>query len=235
VHEHHVSQRAAHAPPGQAIVADVGDTVLVEDVLADFENEFPVLESNLNQIHKYIYSQNAICNFGIAKEIENYATKHLEDLVKKININLVSKDKLSNLNTDFFKFPDKSLNLFYNSNSDTNFNILGLKYSNLNSEDKSVIKILEPYMFQYLWENIRVKNGAYGAFWTLNKNYEYGVFGSYSDPKLNETYKTYLNTKKKYDISKLDINRIYRYLEKYTKENASETEDITSDDEIEES
>jgi hypothetical protein len=38
-----------------------------------------------------------------------------------------------------------------------------------------------------------------------------------------------------YDISKLDINRIYRYLEKYTKENASETEDITSDDEIEES
>ncbi len=35
-----------------------------------------------------------------------------------------------------------------------------------------------------------------------------------------------------YDISKLDINRIYRYLEKYTKENASETEDISSDNEI---
>jgi DNA polymerase III delta prime subunit len=34
-----------------------------------------------------------------------------------------------------------------------------------------------------------------------------------------------------YDISKLDINRIYRYLEKYTKENACETEDVTSDDE----
>ncbi len=38
-----------------------------------------------------------------------------------------------------------------------------------------------------------------------------------------------------YDISKLDINRIYRYLEKYTKENAAETEDASSDDEIEES
>jgi DNA polymerase III delta prime subunit len=38
-----------------------------------------------------------------------------------------------------------------------------------------------------------------------------------------------------YDISKLDINRIYRYLEKYTKENACETEDASSDDEIEES
>jgi len=34
-----------------------------------------------------------------------------------------------------------------------------------------------------------------------------------------------------YDISKLDINRIYRYLEKYTKENAAETEDIVLEEE----
>jgi DNA polymerase III delta prime subunit len=35
-----------------------------------------------------------------------------------------------------------------------------------------------------------------------------------------------------YDITKLDINRIYRYLEKYTKENAAETEDASSEDEM---
>ena len=35
-----------------------------------------------------------------------------------------------------------------------------------------------------------------------------------------------------YNISKLDINRIYRYLEKYTKENANEIEDEILDDEI---
>ena len=33
-----------------------------------------------------------------------------------------------------------------------------------------------------------------------------------------------------YEISKLDINRIYRYLEKYTKEDAAETEDIVLSD-----
>ena len=38
-----------------------------------------------------------------------------------------------------------------------------------------------------------------------------------------------------YDISKLDINRIYRYLEKYTKENTNEIEDAISEDEIEDS
>lgn len=36
-----------------------------------------------------------------------------------------------------------------------------------------------------------------------------------------------------YDISKLDISRIYRYLDKYTKEDAAETEDIPLDDDIE--
>ena len=35
-----------------------------------------------------------------------------------------------------------------------------------------------------------------------------------------------------YDISKLDINRIYRYLEKYTKENAEEIEEIIVDDDL---
>jgi hypothetical protein len=37
-----------------------------------------------------------------------------------------------------------------------------------------------------------------------------------------------------YEISKLDINRIYRYLDKYTKEDAEDTEDIVvSEDEQE--
>jgi hypothetical protein len=43
----------------------------------------------------------------------------------------------------------------------------------------------------------------------------------------NDIYLTFEN----YDISKLDINRMYRYLEKYTKEDAAETEDIVIDDE----
>lgn len=36
-----------------------------------------------------------------------------------------------------------------------------------------------------------------------------------------------------YEISKLDINRIYRYLDKYTKENAADTEDKEIDIEVE--
>ena len=37
-----------------------------------------------------------------------------------------------------------------------------------------------------------------------------------------------------YEITKLDINRIYRYLEKYTKENATGTQDKEIENEEEE-
>ena len=34
------------------------------------------------------------------------------------------------------------------------------------------------------------------------------------------------------DITKLDINRIYRYLDKYTKENVTDVDEVTTDDEM---
>ena len=37
-----------------------------------------------------------------------------------------------------------------------------------------------------------------------------------------------------YEISKLDIHRMYRYLEKYTKENSKTPDDETVEEEIEE-
>jgi hypothetical protein len=62
---------------------------------------------------------------------------------------------------------------------------------------------------------------------SMDKNDMFAFFldlkNKYSD---NEIFLLFEN----YDISKLDINRIYRYLEKYTKENACETEDVISDD-----
>jgi hypothetical protein len=62
----------------------------------------------------------------------------------------------------------------------------------------------------------------------------------------NDMFAFFLDLKNKYneaeilslfenqDISKLDINRIYRYLDKYTKENVTDVDDVTTDDEIEE-
>jgi hypothetical protein len=61
---------------------------------------------------------------------------------------------------------------------------------------------------------------------SMDKN---DMFAFFLDLKNKYTDNEIILLFENYDISKLDINRIYRYLEKYTKENASETEDIASD------
>ena len=66
---------------------------------------------------------------------------------------------------------------------------------------------------------------------SMDKN---DMFAFFLDLKNKYTDIEIMSFFENYDISKLDINRIYRYLEKYTKEDASETEDVISDIELEE-
>jgi hypothetical protein len=60
------------------------------------------------------------------------------------------------------------------------------------------------------------------------------LFGFFVDLKTKYDDATILNIFENHDISKLDINRMYRYLEKYTKENAADTEDKEIEIEVEE-
>ena len=61
------------------------------------------------------------------------------------------------------------------------------------------------------------KNDMYAFFLDIKNKYPIGD---------NEVIQLFEN----YEISKLDINRIYRYLEKYTKEDAEDTQDIVVSD-----
>ena len=67
---------------------------------------------------------------------------------------------------------------------------------------------------------------------SMDKN---DMFAFFLDLKNKYNDNEIINLFENYDISKLDINRIYRYLEKYTKENACETEDAEIDEELEDS
>ena len=60
------------------------------------------------------------------------------------------------------------------------------------------------------------------------------IFAFFLDLKKNTNIDDLNLVFENYDVSKLDINRIYRYLDKYIKEDAAETEDIVieEDDEI---
>ena len=61
---------------------------------------------------------------------------------------------------------------------------------------------------------------------------KYDMFAFFLDLKNKYNDNEIIGLFENYDITKLDINRIYRYLEKYIKENACDTEDAKSDDEL---
>jgi hypothetical protein len=110
---------------------------------------------------------------------------------------------------------------------DTNLNKKKQKY---NPAEVRFTKVLTKYSTEYN-NSIFIQNLCQEL--SMDKNDMFAFFlelkHKYSD---NEIVSLFEN----YDISKLDINRIYRYLDKYTKENTSDTEEelMLEDIEIEE-
>jgi DNA polymerase III delta prime subunit len=98
------------------------------------------------------------------------------------------------------------------------------KKQKYNPTEVRFTKVLTKYSTEYN-NSIFIQNLCQEL--SMDKNDMYAFFldlkNKYNDNEIASLFENY-------DISKLDINRIYRYLEKYTKENSSETEDVTSSD-----
>lgn len=102
----------------------------------------------------------------------------------------------------------------------------GKKKQQYNPSEVRFTKVLTKYSTEYnnsifiqnLCQELSMDKNDMFAFFLVLKN-------KYNSTEIEALFENY-------EISKLDINRIYRYLEKYTKENA-ETEDIEDVDEME--
>ena len=102
------------------------------------------------------------------------------------------------------------------------------KKQKFNPAEVRFTKVLTKYSTEYN-NSIFIQNLCQEL--SMDKN---DMFAFFLDLKNKYNDNEILGLFENYDISKLDINRIYRYLEKYTKENATETEDISIDDEVDE-
>jgi SpoVK/Ycf46/Vps4 family AAA+-type ATPase len=99
------------------------------------------------------------------------------------------------------------------------------KKQKFNPPEVRFTKVLTKYSTEYN-NSIFIQNLCQEL--SMDKN---DMFAFFLDLKNKYTDNEIILLFENYDISKLDINRIYRYLEKYTKENAAETEDIISEEE----
>jgi hypothetical protein len=99
------------------------------------------------------------------------------------------------------------------------------KKQKFNPAEVRFTKVLTKYSTEYN-NSVFIQNLCQEL--SMDKN---DMFAFFLDLKNKYSDNEILGLFENYDITKLDINRIYRYLEKYTKENATEDE-VTSDDDI---
>jgi hypothetical protein len=100
------------------------------------------------------------------------------------------------------------------------------KKQKFNPAEVRFTKVLTKYSTEYN-NSIFIQNLCQEL--SMDKN---DMFAFFLDLKNKHSDSEIVMLFENYDISKLDINRIYRYLEKYTKEDAAEIEEIIIDDEI---
>lgn len=84
-----------------------------------------------------------------------------------------------------------------------NFKQAGYEYTGA----LQVLRVI--FSYDYLWLNIRVKGGAYGAMCGFSRN-GYGTFMSYRDPNLLETYEVYQHAAeyvKHFDVDERDMTK----------------------------
>ena len=103
--------------------------------------------------------------------------------------------------------------------------MLTQKKSKYNPTEVRFTKVLTKYSTEYN-NSIFIQNLCQELL--MDKN---DMFAFFLELKTKYNDNEIITLFENYDITKLDINRIYRYLEKYTKEQTTDDEDILSEDE----
>ena len=182
----------------------------LENISKNFNEEFPKLVQELKDIHEMIFTSNMVINLGTSEEYEKKNISDAKNLVKKLNFQLVDKSKINFFTNPNFKNHYQNMNFYHKINSDTNFNFMGVRYDKFPKEVKNKIRYVSEYLTQYLFEKIRINHGAYGASYKIYTFDNAGIFKSWSDPLINETYKTFLNYSKSYEVSKFNNKKFER-------------------------
>ncbi len=166
------------------LIAGIDYYKFLVDIEKNFDSKIDEVIGNLREVYKSIFNVNNILTSITCSE-EDY-NKFLQGYKKYVSS--LPTEKTSN-NTYHFELSNKNEGLLTQSNvqyvaKGYNFVKLGYKYSGVLQVLRSIAR------YDYLWNNIRVKGGAYGAMAGFERNGNL-FFVSYRDPNLKETLKIY--------------------------------------------
>ena len=161
--------------------------LFILDLLNNFETKSSEIINQLNIVSNLIFSSfRVVINFvGSEEEYSNYK-KDISAYTDKLYNDTEKQDGFT-LN---FETPGYSEGFYF----DSLVQYVGLGY-NIDNYSGSHLVLRHILSLDYLWNNIRVKNGAYGAGAIFNAFGDFNLW-SYRDPNLKETLDIYYNIDK---------------------------------------
>ena len=175
--------------------------LFILELLNNFENKFSEIINQLNTVSNLIFSSSRVLINFVGSE-EEYS-KYKKDIS-------VYKDKLYNDTekqdgfTLNFETPGYSEGFYF----DSLVQYVGLGY-NIDNYSGSHLVLRHILSLDYLWNNVRVKNGAYGSGVIFNAFGDFNLW-SYRDPNLTETLEIYYNINNyvaNIDADEKDLNK----------------------------
>ncbi len=182
----------------KSLISGVGLYRSLNALLASFD--YKALNENLKRVSKLLFTkQNVLASISGDEESRN----SLKDALKKVKLpRTLNEDKLEiTLGT--------KINEALVIPAGVSYNAYATNLETANSEFNPRLLVLTQIVnFDYLWNEVRVKGGAYGCY--ISSSMNNNVFlGSYRDPNVKNTYLAYeklfdyLNS---YNASKKDLD-----------------------------
>jgi hypothetical protein len=186
------------------------------------EDHLTIMNETDRTIVGLLWHENIIDNLGKVKKEEAipFYLKILDNMCFADYIDRITFQK------QIWQFNEMSSLIKTFKNNCTYHETFSKKKLKFNPAEVRFTKVLTKYSTEYnnsifiqnLCQQLSMdKKDIFGFFLDIKNKYDI------DSPEINILFENY-------EISKLDINRIYRYLEKYTKENADELNDVSSDE-----
>lgn len=164
---------------------------------------FEEIIAKLKNVLKTLFNKN---NLIISISGDESIIKLLEDEVNKLHLNTTVNKKI--LNAKITNKENKALII----PSQINFDAMGTNIEDYGYKVNGHFAVLNHILrYDYLWNKIRVKGGAYGANISLYNNNDL-ILSSYRDPNVKNTYNSFENIYKYIENLQLDDDDLKTYI-----------------------
>lgn len=161
----------------------------IKNFLNDFDNEFEKMQTAFVRIMPMIFNRhNLLTSITVSTADYNKVVTAITPLMEILPNNIYPRQEIP--------FAVEKRNEGFITSTQVQYVAKGANFMRLGYKYTGAMKVLETIMrYEYLWTNIRVLGGAYGAFVKFRRDGNM-YFGSYRDPNLVETLQVYDNTAK---------------------------------------